>query len=75
MDPRPGVCERPRRWPVGSHLRPAALIAALLGAGVLILVIVLLATGALGGDDDSARWGNRRPLSGNGDGGERPGAS
>ena len=48
------------------------LIAALLGAGVLILVIVLLATGALGGDDEDSGTGEGDTTSqqaDNGDGG------
>jgi hypothetical protein len=40
------------------------LIAALLGAGVLILVIVLLATGALGGDDEDSGGSDAPPTTG-----------
>ena len=40
------------------------LIAALLGAGVLILVIVLLATGALGGDDEGSGGSDEPPTAG-----------
>ena len=45
------------------------LIAALLGAGVLILVIVLLATGALGGDDEDSGGSDEPPTTGTTDDG------
>ena len=68
LPPGTGPAPRPirsRREPAERPASPSALtsdqrtlIAALLGAGVLILVIVLLATGALGGDDEDSGAGD-----------------
>ena len=77
--PAPRRKETPERSGGPSSLTSdqRTLIAALLGAGVLILVIVLLATGAVGGDDDDSGNGEATATTGqtgdgnggNGDGG------